>query len=197
MVLGVVAAGCGGARSSGSWDMFDGPGSTSVSASGSTPTDDKSRKGANDFGFGRIPKGYVGNCPVGQFQPPEEPTAELTRTTQEFLEAANTDPADTSAMWRLMDESLRQAYGSFKRFREHVETARLDPTYVHWELTDRVFLGDGSLLAELIEDRCGEGVLDATWEIEIFFPRFEGVAGGAAQLFFLAREDGPKLWFVY
>lgn len=55
----------------------------------------------------------------------------------------------------------------------------------------------GSFLADAVGVNCTEEVIEATAWIEAYFPRFEGVSGGSAQLIFLQRDGVAYLWAVY
>ncbi|MEA2498692.1 MAG: hypothetical protein QOH26_1097 [Actinomycetota bacterium] len=155
--------------------------------------------GALSFGFGRVPEGSVEICPEGPFA--DRDLVAAKKATADLLRAANAGGRpDTQAMWDLMDVTLQEAHGSYGEFVARVDAVRFDANdvYAEWRTSDRAYTDDKILLVgDLISLRCGEETRSRVVQTEMYFPDFEGVSGGAGQLQWLSRPDGPRLWFIY
>jgi hypothetical protein len=121
---------------------------------------------------------------------------EVVAASRAVLEAANAPEPDTVRLWRLLDPSLQQAYGSEERFAEAITAAPLDDVFRDWQISDNVVLEAGPVLGQLIADTCGQGVADAIAIGQAFFPQSDGLSGGAAQLYFVARDSGLRFWLL-
>lgn len=146
-------------------------------------------------GNGRIPLGDLSLCPVGDLAHGDALTKdEVVAASRAVLEAANAPEPDTGRLWRLLDPSLQQAYGGEERFAEAITAVPLDDVFRDWRISDNVVLEAGPVLGRSIADTCGQEVAGAMAIGEAFFPQFEGLSGGAAQLYFVARDSGLRFW---
>lgn len=143
------------------------------------------------FGWGAIPAGDPRICPTGVFA--DASSRETLSAARELLSATNGAVQEPRMAWSLLDRSLQKVFPSFGAFaramRSHVETV-----YQRWGLSRDIRFGGVSFMPDV---PCDDAVLDATSVAQASFPRFNGVSGGAVQLYFVARARGPKLWFAY
>lgn len=143
------------------------------------------------FGWGAVPAGDPRVCPKGVFAEPNR--EETLEAAADLLRATNGRLQEPMQAWSLLDRSLRAMFGRFRAFsramRSHVES-----DYQEWRFSEDVGFGGVSFMPEV---SCHKEVLKATSVAQASFPRFEGVSGGAVQLYFVARPSGPKLWFAY
>jgi hypothetical protein len=143
------------------------------------------------FGWGAVPTGDQRVCPKGKFAEPNR--EETLEAAADLMAATNGRLQEPKATWSLLDRSLRQMFRSFRAFsvamRSHVE-----PVYQEWGFSEEIGFGRVSFMPEV---SCDKEVLKATSVAQAYFPRFNGVSGGAVQLYFVARPSGPKLWFAY
>lgn len=148
-------------------------------------------------GNGRIPLGDVSLCPVGDLAHSDALMKdEVVAASRAVLEAANAPDPDTDRLWRLLDPSLQQAFGSQERFAEVVAAAPLDDVFREWQISDSVMLEAGPVLGQVIADTCGQDVADAIAIGQAFFPQVNGLSAGTAQLYFVARDRGLKFWLL-
>lgn len=163
-------------------------------------TTNEGQRIAQEFGWGRVPVGAVEICPSGEFISPPKPEDQIFEAVEELMRAANSENPDPSLVWQLMDESLQRANGSFEEFQTRFEKAQVDAVYSDWQISDQAEPQRAEQDDEPLIDVgavCGNDVRDATWMGGAHFPRFQGVSGGAVQLFFVMRSEGPRLWFAY
>lgn len=148
-------------------------------------------------GNGRIPLGDVSLCPSGDLGSGKSLSkTDVIEASGSVLEAANAERPDTSRLWSLLDPSLQSAYGTEEQFHQRIYAASLDDAFRKWGISDDVWLDSGPILGELIADTCGEDVAEALVVGQAFFPRFDGVSGGAAQLYFVVRDSTPRFWLL-
>jgi hypothetical protein len=151
---------------------------------------------ARQFGFGRLPGGDVRLCPEGPFAEKSPSQADVRRTAARIVRAANSPRPRPDALWELLDPVLQDAYGSREEFSAALEGTPVPRVYRRWRVSDQVWGPKQQRLLD-IEAFCGKEVASAAWMGSAHFPRFEGVSGGVAQMFFLIRADGLRLWFTY
>lgn len=154
---------------------------------------------ASEFGFGRVPLGDVRLCPSGDLSASEVSQADVHTAVADVLRGAAADEG-AGVVWASMDETLRSAHGSFESFEQRFDSVELDAVYEEWRFSDQVQAQGSVRSSEALVDVgavCGDEVREATWMGSGYFPDFEGVSGGAVQLFFLNRPGGLRLWFSY
>lgn len=146
---------------------------------------------------GRIPLGDVSLCPIGDLAHSDALMKdEVVAASRAVLAAANAPDPDTDHLWKLLDPSLQQAFGSKERFAQVITAAPLNDVFRDWQISDSVILEAGPVLGRVIADTCGEEVANAMAIAQASFPQFNGSSGGAAQLYFVARDSGLKFWLL-
>lgn len=158
------------------------------------------------FGFGRLPEGDMEECPPSFSLDGAGATQKRVRNTaSKVLGAANGEPARPAVLWKLLDRNVREEFGSFEHFHDLFVQEDLSAgpgerdVYTRWDLYPVVLRGgprEGDLMLGDVRHRCGRQVSEATWVVQAGFPDFNGVSGGAVQMYFIARPSGPRLWFI-
>ena len=168
------------------------------SSTPSEPADEGTPDVALQTGNGRVPLGDVTLCPTGDLtQSRSVSNGAVAAAVRSLLESANGNQPDTERMWSMLDPSLQAAYGSLENFQKMISRAPLDDAFREWSVSDEVFVDSGPVLGQLISDTCGTDVAKAIVVGQASFPQFEGLSGGAAQLYFVAREDGTlRFWLL-
>lgn len=146
------------------------------------------------FVFGRLSAGRLDVCPTGPYTKSLE--ADVDKVARELLAVTNGRSPHPEVGWSLMDGALRSSFGSCPDFQHSLERAPLKREWMTWTLPHAPERAPARAKA-LVTASCGSETAAASWEVDVFSPRQQGVSGGAAQLFFVPREDGPKLWLVY
>lgn len=212
VVMGILAGGSvlatrsllsdGGSRVAGPAQSTQSPASSSASASpaeSQSPSPEPSQTvpaTALLTGNGRIPLGDVSLCPTGELADARSITEDdVVAASRAVLEAANAPKPDTRRLWDLLDPALQEAYGSEADFGEAISDASLDD-FDEWGITDSVSLEAGPILGDVIRGTCGEEVANAIVFGQAYFPKFDGVSGGSAQLYFTVRVSGLRFWLL-
>lgn len=148
-------------------------------------------------GNGRIPLGDVSLCPNGDLLESQSTTEdEVISASRAVLESANAPEPDSARLWTLLDPALQAAYGSEEQFAETISSASLDKAFREWEVSDSVTLDAGPVLGQFISDTCGQAVAESIVMGQAYFPEFDGLSGGSAQLYFTVRESGLRFWLL-
>lgn len=151
---------------------------------------------ARKFGFGRLPAGDVRLCPEGEFDSRGMDPSDIRDRVELVVRAANSSEPGPAVLWHLMDPAFREVFGSRDALGAAMRRPSVPRVYRSWTIAHQVWGPSRQRLLD-IEAFCGKEVAKATWMGSAFFPRFHGVSGAAVQMFFLARPDGPRLWFTY
>ena len=167
---------------------------TSFPSSTSSPS--ASAADSDLFGFGRLPLGRLDACPTRPFAD-ESVAQEVLDVAGALVSAANGSTPDQAVVWASMDGVLKQAFGTYEEFRVLFDRLAPDAVWAEWTLANKP-VRSPDWARPLITASCGAEVADASWELDVTFPRQEGLSGGAAQLFFVAKPgSGVRLWLVY
>lgn len=152
---------------------------------------------ARKFGFGRLPVGDVRLCPNGEFDPFGLVRSDIRDEVESIVRAANASKPDPTALWRSMDRAFQDVFGSRDELSSAMRKHSVPRVYRSWGISGQV-VGPKQRIPLLdIQAFCGKEVAEVTWMGSAYFPRFDGTSGGAVQMFFIARPDGPRLWFTY
>ena len=78
----------------------------------------------------------------------------------------------------------------------------MDPEWTVWDIRTVHPLPDAPFDAlGWVRENCGEEVgaalTGAMRELDVFWPKAEGLAAGVTHLYYVGQADGPRLWLVY
>jgi hypothetical protein len=164
-----------------------------------SPTGEPSAQVPVAFGWGRLPFAPA-ICPSGQFEPVGNADGTIRAVTEELLQAANGTSPDPAQVWAIMDDSFRGLFASYEEFAARFERVPLDPNSTVWNIRT-VHPPDLPFDAfSWLRENCGEEVAvaltGALWQVDVFWPKAEGLSAGVVHLFYVGRADGPRLWLV-
>lgn len=172
--------------------------SPGVSARQTTPSPSRA---LIDFGYGRLPFAPP-VCPSSRFEPVPDADRAIPDITEALLQAANGTSPDPAKVWAIMDDSFKGFFASYEEFATRFEGVSVHPEWTVWDIRTVNPRPDAPFDAlGWIRENCGEEVAaaltSAMWELDVFWPKAEGLAAGVTHLYYVGRADGPRLWLVY